>query len=74
MEGLTDRMVDVDENLNYMLGQLSLVVSEFNQVKTGLGEAINGLEGELDDIKEYKPQEDEAAVAADAAGDLQEDE
>ena len=43
-------------------------------MKTGLGEAINGLEGELDDIKEYKPQEDEAAVAADAAGDLQEDE
>ena len=32
VEGLTDRMVDVDENLNYMLGQLSLVVSEFNQV------------------------------------------
>ena len=33
VEGLTDRMVDVDQNLNYMLGQLSLVVQEFNQVK-----------------------------------------
>lgn len=32
VEGLTDRMVDVDSNLNYMLGQLSLVVQEFNQV------------------------------------------
>ena len=32
VEGLTDRMVDVDQNLNYMLGQLSLVVQEFNQV------------------------------------------
>ena len=32
VEGLSDRMVDVDENLNYMLGQLSLVVQEFNQV------------------------------------------
>ncbi len=34
VEGLTDRMVDVDSNLNYMLGQLSLVVQEFNQVRT----------------------------------------
>ena len=34
VEGLSDRMVDVDENLNYMLGQLSLVVQEFNQVIT----------------------------------------
>lgn len=44
VEGLTDRMSDVDENLNYMLGQLSLVVQEFNQVKTGLGEAMEGLD------------------------------
>ena len=33
VEGLTDRMVDVDDNLNYMLGQLSLVVQEFNTVR-----------------------------------------
>ena len=32
VEGLTDRMVDVDESLNYMVGQLGLVVQEFNQV------------------------------------------
>lgn len=30
--GLTDRMVDVDGSLNYMVGQLGLVVQEFNQV------------------------------------------
>ena len=35
VEGLNDRMVDVDSNLNYMLGQLSLVVQEFNQVQAG---------------------------------------
>jgi len=54
--GLTDRMVDVDSNLNYMLGQLSLVVQEFNQVKTGLSDAMNGI-GE--EIKEYVPKNDE---------------
>merc|ERR1712173_419290 len=53
VEGLSDRMVDVDENLNYILGQLSLVVQEFNTVKTGLNEAMNGLG---DEITEYIPQ------------------
>ena len=32
VEGLTDRVADVDSSLNYMVGQLSLVVQEFNQV------------------------------------------
>lgn len=60
VEGLSDRMVDVDSNLNYMLGQLSLVVQEFNQVKTGLSDAMNGLGDDLDDIKEYVPAEEDA--------------
>ena len=63
-------MSEVDDNLNYMLGQLSLVVSEFNQVtaltltltltistdptqvKTGLGEAMEGIGEDL--LEEYK--------------------
>lgn len=54
VEGLSDRMVDVDHSLNDMLGQLSLVVQEFKQVKTGLSEAMGGL---VDEIKEFKPEE-----------------
>merc|ERR1719499_2674075 len=56
VEGLTDRMSEVDDNLNYMLGQLSLVVSEFNQVKTGLGKAMEGIGEEL--LEEYKKSGD----------------
>merc|ERR1712203_539170 len=47
VEGLTDRMSEVDDNLNYMLSQLSLVVSDFNHVKTGLGQAMEGMEEDL---------------------------
>merc|ERR1711997_995659 len=57
VEGLTDRMVDVDSTLNSMVGQLSLVVQEFNQVKTNLADGINSLRGELEEIREYKPAE-----------------
>merc|ERR1719427_526472 len=55
VEGLTDRMSEVDDNLNYMLSQLSLVVSEFNQVKTGLGQAMEGMEEDL--LEEFKRQQ-----------------
>merc|ERR550519_1674319 len=59
VEGLTDRMGEVDENLNYMLGQLSLVVQEFNQVKTGLGKAMEGIGDELLELRTKDPTQEE---------------
>ena len=45
-------MSDVDENLNYLLGRLSLVTQEFNQIKSGLGAALDNIKASFKEVQE----------------------
>lgn len=45
-------MSEVDENLNYLLGRLSLVTQEFNQIKTGLGAALDNIKSSFKEVQE----------------------
>ena len=40
---ISGKVTDVEDNLNYLLGRLTLVVSEFNQMKVGVGEELDRL-------------------------------
>ncbi|XP_060836937.1 uncharacterized protein LOC132919377 [Rhopalosiphum padi] len=43
VSAIAGRMTEVDENLNYLLGRLSLVTQEFKEIKVGLGEALESI-------------------------------
>lgn len=45
-------MSEVDENLNYLLGRLSLVTQEFNQIKEGLGTALDKIKESFLEVQE----------------------
>lgn len=49
---ITERMAEVDSNLNYLLGRLSLVTQEFNQIKTGLGSALENIRSSFRSMQE----------------------
>lgn len=49
---ITKRMSEVDDNLNYLLGRLSLVTQEFNQIKTGLGAALDNIKASFKVVQE----------------------
>ncbi|XP_055596512.1 uveal autoantigen with coiled-coil domains and ankyrin repeats [Uranotaenia lowii] len=56
MEGkvslITGRMSEVDSNLNYLLGRLSLVTQEFNMIKTGLGKALDEIKSSFVEVQD----------------------
>ncbi|KAJ8923353.1 hypothetical protein NQ315_001911 [Exocentrus adspersus] len=49
---ITGRMTEVDENLNYLLGRLSLVTQEFNQIKSGLGKALDEIKDSFNAVQD----------------------
>ncbi|KAI5754475.1 hypothetical protein M8J77_008860 [Diaphorina citri] len=67
MEGkvgqITGRMGEVDENLNYLLGKLSLVTHEFNQIKSGLGEALDNIRSSFQVVQSKVKQVEELGPA-----------
>lgn len=56
MEGkvglITTRMREVDENLNYLLGRLGLITQEFNNIRIGLGNALDNIKNSFQTVKE----------------------
>lgn len=45
-------MAEVDDNLNYLLGRLSLVTQEFNQIKAGLGNALDEIKDSFKTVQD----------------------
>lgn len=56
MEGkvsqITGRMSEVDSNLNFLLGRLSLVTQEFNRIKSGLGNALDDIRNSFQTVQD----------------------
>lgn len=51
---IAGRMTEVDDNLNYLLGRLSLVTQEFKEIKIGLGEALESIRVGLQTVQGNK--------------------
>lgn len=58
VSAIAGRMTEVDENLNYLLGRLSLVTQEFKEIKVGLGEALESIRVGLQAVQGNKATAD----------------
>ncbi|VVC33104.1 Hypothetical protein CINCED_3A010877 [Cinara cedri] len=54
VSAIAGRMSEVDDNLNYLLGRLSLVTQEFKEIKVGLGEALENIRIGLETVQGSK--------------------
>jgi len=48
---ITGQMGQVDDNLQFLLGRLSLVTQEFNAVKSSVGATLDGLRTGMADVQ-----------------------
>lgn len=48
---ITKRMTDIEKDLNYLLGRLSLVTQEFNLIKDKLGHALDGIKKSFSEVQ-----------------------
>ncbi|XP_030382992.1 paramyosin [Scaptodrosophila lebanonensis] len=55
VEQTKKHMIDMDSNLNYLLGKLSLMSSEFKNIKDGLATALEDLRKSFRDLHERMP-------------------
>lgn len=49
---ITGRMAEVDENLNFLLGKLSLLSQEFNRIKSGLGSTLDEIRSSFQKVQD----------------------
>jgi len=60
---ITNQMGEVDDNLNYLLGRMSLVVQEFNMIKGGLGDALVNLKQSFEEIGGLERKPDAESIS-----------